>query len=274
MELEDYEVRRLPMALNTLADYVRANPLYTDGSGNAINVGLQVRNLKRRIMQDIINAEFPRPRVKVDGSNNPIRDADGNLTFEFNEGLGIFPTNIRAATGTIGFSQWLFVNYKGLEKPLRNVSSSRVVAWLSFRKSMSEDPMARNYFKNFNLPGEYLYQTLAFLDFDGAPAIESLGNQAIGDSDDDGFLEVVDAWGDPLQLRIWQVDAVEVDSSDVPLDPQKPQLTTDIWRDVPGFDFDIKDGDGVPQGYSVIDPIVPREIGKIRFEVVSTRLVY
>jgi prepilin-type N-terminal cleavage/methylation domain-containing protein len=292
-ELEDYEVRRLPVALSDLAGSVFSNPLYGDvlpqpsGDGRPDYLGLQVRNLKRRVMQDIISAELPRPLIDVDGGGTPIRDADGNLTFKFNTDLGVFPTTEPPGTGGTGFTDWLNVRHPGLRGFLNGFRSSRVRAWGNFRSTLVLDPTLDangethpRYFEKFNLPGEYLYQTLAQLDIDGTPAIELLGNQAIGNSDDDAFLEVVDAFGEPMQMRIWQIDAIEVEPSSTVAPPNTAGVT-DNWVDktpdvgaFPPIDFEAKDPDGVPQGYAVINPSVPRPINKVRFEIISTRLVY
>lgn len=284
IELEDYEVRRLPVAISTLFNSSLNNPLYNDNNSDGYpdNMGVLVRNLKRRVLQDIINAEMLRPLLAVDGANNPIRDADGNLTFTFNDDMGKFPTERRAGTGLVGFAAWLDNYHPGLRAMLSNVPSSRVGAWANFRSTLdTSDSTATNYYEKFNLPGEYLYQMLVSMDFDGAPAIEVLGNQAIGNTDDDAFPEVVDAWGQPLQLRIWQVSAVEVAAG-----PGQPKPITsgetDIWEDktpvidptFPEIDFDFKNADGIPQGYSVIDPTIPRDTTKLRFEVISSRLPY
>ncbi len=268
IELEDYEVRQLPIRLNALAAYVRANPVYTDGGGNPIKVGTQVRNLRRRILADIISAEFPRPLL-----------SGGN--FLLNPDLGVFPTTIAGAGNPQGFRDWLdntaYPNPPSglprLSNLLANLSPARVKAWRQIAALSNKE--------NFNLPGEYLYAVLTRIDLDGSPAIESLGNNAIGDFDSDGFLEVVDAWGEPMQLRIWQVDAQEVD------DTGSPSAGTDIWEDVPGVNFDLRAGateyrddvgniqknPGIPSGYTVLDPTVPREVNKIRFEVTATRLI-
>lgn len=263
IELEDYEVRHLPIRNSVLAAYARANPIYTNG-GNPDKIGLQVRNLRRRILSDIINAEFPRPVI------------DGGGNFLLNPGLGAFPTTIPGAgTGSPAFWDWLDdeypltpgPSYPKLRDVLVQLAPAKVLSW----RQIASLPDATK--KEFDLPGEYLYALLARIDLDGAPAVETIGNQAIGDYDGDGFLEIVDAWGDPLQLRIWQVGAEEVDD--------------DIWEDVAVVNYDLRVNSiefeddfgniqkftGAPTGYTVLDPTVPREINKIRFEVIATRLI-
>ena len=63
---------------------------------------------------------------------------------------------------------------------------------------------------------EFLYQILSNIDVDGVPAVDQLG-QAIGDTDGDNVLEIVDAWGEPLYLQ-WQLENVTLASVPMPLD--------------------------------------------------------
>jgi len=197
---------------------------------------------------DIISAEMPRPFVVP--NTNPQR-------FDKNPDLGRFPTNVAGVgTGSLGFRDWLDSAYPGLARRLSDLVPSKV---LSFRRL--DDP-------EFNLPGEYLYAILERIDVDGTPATESLGNSAIGNSDDDRFPEIVDAWGEPMQLRIWQIAGVEVDQDG------NPTEDTDIWQDMdPNPNFDLRDPNGFPLGYKVLDPTESRDITKIRTEVASTRLL-
>ena len=85
-----------------------------------------------------------------------------------------------------------------------------------------------------------------------------------------------------MQLRILQV-AVDIGNP-----PVVPTLADgDIWPDVADSEInwqqhnefriaDGSDGQGlfvnVPQGYQFLDPVIPRSLGKIRFQVVSPRL--
>lgn len=234
--MEDYEVRRLPISNRELAAYVYDNSNHMEGS-QATKVFTQTKHLRRRILMDIISAEMPRPFVEPN-TNPPV--------FKRNPDLGRFPTNVPGiGTGSLGFSDWLDAAYPGLAKRLSDLVPAKV---LSFRRL--DDP-------EFNLPGEYLYAILERIDVDGTPATESLGNSAIGNSDDDRFPEIVDAWGEPMQLRIWQIIAEEVEP--------------DVWQDFENPNFDAR-LNGVPLGYKVLDPTEPRDITKIRTEVASTRL--
>ncbi len=56
----------------------------------------------------------------------------------------------------------------------------------------------------FLILNHILYQFLYSYDFDGAPAVEALGAQAIADTDGDQLMEVVDAFGEPLLYEIQQ----------------------------------------------------------------------
>jgi len=193
VQLEDYEVRRLPISNRELVGYVNANSVITDP------VLVQVRNLRRQILMDIINTEIPRPGL--------------------------------TGTATSNFQAWLNQNYPnpfGGQSLANRVDNAR--------------PSATQV--TGNSPGQHLYAVLANMNIDGSSGVELLGNAAIGNT-------VVDAWGDPLELRIWQVDN----------DPATEE------------DFDgaatLSDD---PPGYEALNLTVPREIQQIRFQVVSTRL--
>jgi prepilin-type N-terminal cleavage/methylation domain-containing protein len=257
LQIEDYEVRRLPIRVSELAAFVNANPIA------GIKRLVQVRNLKRRIMADIINAELPRPFL--DASNFFINNPD----------LGKFPTE-QAPLNAIppyddGFYDWLQINYPNPAFPggptladrLRFVRPAGVDSWIRQNGNL-----------NFDLPGEYLYAILQRIDVDGTAATEQLGDSFFGDSDEDGILEVVDAWGLPMSLQIWQVAAEEVDSTGA------PDVGSDIWQDdvTPPQNYEIfatytLNGENVrlrnPDGYVLMNPVIPREIAKLRFEVTS-----
>lgn len=258
LQIEDFEVRRLPIRTNVLALYVAANPI------GGVDSRVQLRNLRRRIMADIINAEMPRPFL--DASNFFINNPD----------LGFFPTRQAPINASApyddGFYDWLENNYSTplggmtLAERLDDVRPAGVNSFLRY----NGDP-------TFNLPGEYLYAILLRIDVDGVAATEQLGNSFFGDSDGDGHLEVVDAWGEPMSLQIWQVTGVEVDATGA------PQTGTDIWQDdlSAGQNYDLfatytLNNEDVrlrdPIGYELMNPAKSREITKFRFEVTSFAL--
>ncbi len=253
MQLEDYEVRRLPIALREIAAYCNHPPnrIHADlNPGTQQNLLADVRNLKRRILADIINAEMPRPVI----------DTGSQSGFAYNTDVGLFPTTLPGFNNPMGFTDWLNnrfgaqpTGYPNIVARLNTLTPAKVQSW----QWIANLPTAQR--DTFDLPGEYLYQIMSRIDIDGSSAIELLGNASIGNSDQDDFLEIVDAWGEPMSLRIWQIDADEV--------------ATDVWTDIEPNDFEQVDSTtGMPLGYTVIDPTVPREISKIRFEVRSGNL--
>lgn len=234
-ELENYEVRRLPISLSDLK---------TLASTTSLNV---VRNLKRQIIADLLNAEFPRPDIDP-MTNDPIAS----------DCMGEFPSLTYPFGETTSFDDWLGDDYSGLRSELRDskYDSAGILYWRKFNPV----PCTGSVDLEFNNFGEYLYESLSRIDVDGTSGVEALGNAAIGNSDDDQYPEIVDAWGNPLQLRILQVDAVET-----PAD-------SDVWVDVETNWNNVDPVTAIPEGYVILNPQVPRSLDKIRFQVFSRRL--
>ena len=97
---------------------------------------------------------------------------------------------------------------------------------------------------------EYLYTILETSNFNGVSAIESLGERAFGDTDGDGFMELIDSWGNPIFFQF------ELD------------LNNDEITDVYGLNPGLQDCDTpndptllVNQGFAV---------SKIRIRLIST----
>ncbi len=224
-EMDDYEVRRLPFNTSALGAFVGANPHAT---GAGYRPGVQLRNLRRRIVAELINAEMPSAS---------------------NTDLGQFPTP--------DFRTWLQANYSN---PVGAITLESYLLAPQFRPSGVE------YWNRFgplvNLPSEYLYEILKRIDFDGASGLESFSGSATGDTDGDGVFEIVDAFGEPMQMRVLQVIGIATANSE-------------IWDDA-NTNWIVKETSGVnaglPIGYTLLDPTVPRGLEQIRFQVFSTHL--
>lgn len=247
---EDFEVRRLPFRNSDLAEFVRSSL----PSNRQREVRMRVRNLRRRVVAAMLQAEFP------------VALLDDNGDFVVNPQIGqLAPPSIE---GEYNFRQWLGDTYP--PALLAELEASRS-AEMSFWQSVADTPgLLQDELKQ---PGEYLYIILERIDVDGSSALELLGANAVGDTDDDGVPEIVDAFGDSMQLRIVQVEVLEpIPTSGADLPP------TDIWTDVPPSEInwnrltDRGGGVKVPQGYQFLNPVIPRSINQIRFQVVSPQL--
>ena len=258
--IEDQEVRRLP---GNLADF----------AGTAPGVRTRVRNLNRRVAAALLLAEFPVAQVNESGEfiRNPELGqlAPGNAPAD--PGLGV---NFRAwAQGIGGTSNGqTFIQFLDDQVITR---TAEMAFWQNIATSVDAD---------FKEPGEYLFLILSRIDVGGISALESLGPNVVGDPDNDGHPDIVDAFGDSMQLRIVQVAVQHANPPAFPGD--------DNWTDVPDSEINwqqhnvlpIAEGpDGqegtpddlfvnVPRGYQFLSPVIPRSLGQIRFQVVSPRL--
>ena len=179
----------------------------------------------------------------------------------------------------MGFAAWLDSEYSVAPAGFPTLRTR--LAGLRSAKTQVYSRMAGNV--DFNLPGEYLHALLSTIYIDGERGVDLLPNNAIGDYDQDGILEVVDAWGEPMALVVFQVETID------------PPATPDVYLDrdddtsrggnqinyvlggqtqvSEGPDFEtIDEADGLPVGYTVLNPTIPRDLGKIKFEVLSSRM--
>jgi len=233
---DEFEVRRMPFRNSQLAN------LFPAGRNRRV----QVKNLRRQIAAAMLQAEYPGPLFDgTDFLNNPAagRLASATAAVPVDSETGM---NFRAWAN----SQPNSANLVDLLDRLDNINSKDLInpsGEMQFWQSLAGDP-------NLNLPGEYLYLTLERLNIDGSSALESLGPNVIANSDDDAYPEIVDAFGDSLQLRIVQV-----------LDVTNEQTN---WKQF----TDIGNGIKMPVGYQFLDPSEPRSTNQIRFQIVSPNL--
>ncbi len=235
LELENYEVRRLP---------INRSILEAAAVGPPQQQLLEMRDLKRRIIADIINTEMPRPYF--DATRREYKPLS-NITESVQIGTDLSPPPFYYPHPNSGLPLSL-----GLEA----VPPAGVQRWNSVKAAYpstqysSEDTSVPRLAK-FDLPAEYLYEILSRIDYDGTSGIESLGNAAVGDTDGDGIFEVIDSWGEPMVWRIVQVIVGSEDSTD--------------WNNWAPVTL-------IPEGYELLNPSVPRDISQIRFQILSANL--
>ena len=255
LQMEDYEVRRLPVSNRILRNYVAANPIMIDGKPDPMNARLQLQYLRRQMLMALIDSELPRP-ARILTLGQPIAYVENEFAGQFGSGLDLAPESAFAQTNDRkqvdedenpaffvsaedSFFVWLESNYP---QPVRNTRLTSLLNGLSsssavkFRR-LVDDLNASGVRNELDLPGEYLHEILRSIQVDGQSAVESLGSSAIGDFDNDGIPEVVDAWGEPLLFDIEQFGST-IDLCDnsvranglgvVPLDPRYPMALGDL----------------------------------------------
>ena len=281
-QIEEFQGRRLPFLLSDLETFVAANPTVPSDPRPYV----QLKHLRRRIVAEIINAEFP--RAYIDGSGNLAPNPD----------MGFFPSVEPSVDGPApydrGFEDWCNTLY-----PNPNSFGVRLVDYLALPQFQSA---ASGYWGRFNpshpdfdttntgileLPGEYLYQILSRIQFQGTTALDALGNQAIGDSDGDGFLEIVDAWGTPMEMRIFQIGIRENDptflagehAQDIFISRGQNEILPENrldWNDRNPTRIDPRTGaENVfrfPLGWVSLNTSIPRSLDQIRVEIVSSNI--
>lgn len=258
--MEDFEVRRLPVRNVELLAFIDQNRIVT--GSDQVPRGVQLKNLRRRIMLDLIKAEFPTAFLDV---------ATEQLVV--NPDLGNFPTQ----TPVLGsapldpsfdapFLAWLDTNYDQpaftggplLSAYLASRRTAEVLFWSDFAPTIPPITAIGDTFKD---PGEYLYIQLSRVNIDGSTALELLGPNAVGDPDGDGFLDIVDAFDESLGLKILQ--AMPADETDI---------TQDRWAFADTNWTQRSGPDALPTGYQIATSVVPSPISAVRIQVVSPTL--
>jgi len=240
--IEELEVRRLP---GNVAEFVNG---FSQDQRRA-----RARNLNRRVAAALLLAEFPVAQIGPNGDFIPhtelgrLAPADAPVDPE----LGV---NLRGWAVDVFGGDSPFVEY------LDNTQTAEMAYWESVNDG------------DLNEPGEYLFLILSRINIGGISALESLGSNSsiVGDPDNDGRPDIVDAFGDSMQLRILQV---AVTDTTFPVE--------DSWTDVPDSEINWQQHDevdigglvvNVPRGYQFLNPVIPRSLGKIRFQIVSPNL--
>ena len=235
--IEDFEVRRLPVRNSELA------------SQSGVTTRAEVNNLRRRLVAAMLLAEFPGPQVdSVTGEFVSRPSVTGKLA----------PADAVVLGSNFGnFRSYLADNY-----------DAAFISFLEGRVLTSEMAYWQSSASSVDQPGEYLYRILERINVDGNSALESLGPNVIGDTDEDGVPEIVDAFGDSMQLRLVQVAVTDltVPANDAWTDVPPNAINWERRVPVPGTILNL------PLGYEFLNPFIPRPITKLRFQVVSPNL--
>jgi len=192
-ELEEYEIRRPPISLALINQLVGLTDL--DQSNRLVHA----RNIRRMIVADLIRVELPDgSRVNIDSRNNA-----------FLEGryVGQFPSDV-----LLGYLGAIGVENENDARAILNSNggnTARSRPWGVWRSNSNgwtfdrdSDP-TDDEIEDAASRSELLFEILSRIDVDGIPAIEQLSSAAIGDTNGNGFNEVLDAWGEPIFLQ-WQ----------------------------------------------------------------------
>lgn len=272
VELEDYEVRRSPVPFSTLVDIVNASTL-TDRTTRQL---VHVKNLKRMLIADLIRAEMPDGSLSTNSTTPanqfPIGQFPTPSMIRYLNEIGVSNPEIDASAlnpvnapyTVIGWNDWA-------DRPAPSLD------WIIDGEDGIVDTVLNDrIYLNAADRSELLYQTLLNIDIDGVPAVDQIGSVAIGDTDDDGFLEVLDGWGEPMFLQ-WQQEWLTLDFAASPGSPTTA-ARTNVWNPGAGMAGLSREHVSAPSGtdfgqradFDYIKPVLPSQI---RPFLTSERLV-
>ena len=244
-ELEDYEVRRSPVPfsrIGNLASQAIASGSWDSDPRSSL---LHGKNLKRMIVADLIRSELPGGPLVPTG-------------VEPNAALGQFPSaTLRSYLNGLQISDAL------INANFPRSASANTTRWLDFEGFgfTEKDPAELAQLSEEELleirqadSSEILYEILSQLEFDGTNVIDSIGTAAIGDTDGDGVLEIIDGFGDPMAFEFLQRNLA-------PGIPGTGGAQTGVWV-VPAGELEM-------DNFRTVRPVLPTDL---RFYITSKNL--
>ena len=230
--VDDFQVRRIPLKLFEFESF--------DPATNQFETIIRsdARELRNRILLEYIKTEMPRSVLDV------ARDINNDRSFP-SQGTRVenSPSLFEFFENAIDSEQLIHEEDNSPTDP-RNILTELAVRFPSFASRFlrangnypddigPSDPLLAE----ITTSSEYLYLILQMTDYQGTPAIEFLGGQAFGDTDSDGYQEIVDAFGFPISFaiemhddtgrRILQPTALQPNPNDV--GPNNPLLAWQV----------------------------------------------
>lgn len=172
--LENFETIRLPLNLRT----------YLDPDSDSLI--LDLRELRRRIVMDIISSEMPR------NVNDVATEDAGFPSEELIDWLGSDDSNVQSPGDLI--------------EDLADRAKTSTADRFAFRIMRDVGPPNANesgesFAADIRTSSEFLYMILQDTETAGTTGLEVLGDRFIGDTDGDTYPEIVDSWGNPLGFQ-------------------------------------------------------------------------
>ena len=142
----------------------------------------------------------------------------------------------------------------------RQHTTANVTRWSTWQGTVNVNSnlTAGSDEQNMADSAEILYEILSDLDTGGSTGLDAIGgSRAAGDTDGDGFLEVIDAWGDPIAFQFHQNLVIPVEQEG-PLVGGLPTLLA-AMRDESGV---WKDWEGPERftNFATALPVLPSEV--------------
>lgn len=241
VELEDYEVRRSPIRIQTLAALTAQ--VIADNGLDSSRFLIHLKNLKRLVTADLIRTEMPNGRAaRPVFGRFPSPELQAYLELELN--VPIVPdTSIPPRVSIRALSQAV---------------SANTLRWNGWQLNPNMDPpmpnnATRTIEQKLTDSSEMLYRIISELEFDGTSGLDSLGSSAVGDTDGDGQPEIVDAWGEPIAFQFQQQHLFQLPSD--PTDPTQKDKENGVWREGGTFtDFEIESGVPIQRAAMPVQP--------------------
>jgi len=177
--LENYETIRLPIDVKS---HVEAPKI------------VHARELRRRIVMDIISSEMPRGFDDVALQDSSLDDTDAESVFPSQRFI-----DWANSVGWLTDPQLLVEELWG---QVRTPTAFRFVDRGDTGAGEANEQLAAE----IRTSSEYFYFILQDTQTAGTTGLEVLGDRFIGDTDGDGFLEIVDSWGNPIGFQFVMFD--------------------------------------------------------------------